>query len=58
MVMGTALISSGFVLFFANLHRRQTKKEEKDIDTPGSIPTCVLFDCSGINLLTQFSRAI
>jgi len=39
MILGMALVGSGFALFFANLHRRQAKKEERDIDAPGTIPT-------------------
>jgi hypothetical protein len=42
MILGMALVGSGFVLFFANLHRRQAKKEERDIHAPGTIPTCLL----------------
>jgi hypothetical protein len=42
MMLGTALVGSGFFLFFSNLHRRQAKKEEKDIIAPGTIPTCSL----------------
>jgi hypothetical protein len=40
MVLGMALVGSGFFLFFSNLHRRQAKKEERDIISPGIIPTC------------------
>jgi hypothetical protein len=40
MMLGTALVGSGFYLFFSNLHRRQAKKEERDISSPGTIPTC------------------
>lgn len=40
MLLGTAIVGAGFYLFFRNLHRRQAKKEEKDIASPGHIPTC------------------
>ncbi|KZP06888.1 hypothetical protein FIBSPDRAFT_939100 [Athelia psychrophila] len=39
MVLGTTLVGAGFILFFANLHRRQAIKERKDIANPGTIPT-------------------
>jgi hypothetical protein len=42
MILGTALVGSSFALFFANMHRRQAKKEEKDIIAPGALPTCSL----------------
>lgn len=42
MVLGTTLVGAGFILFFANLHRRQAIKERKDIANPGTIPTCKL----------------
>lgn len=42
MILGTAIVGTGFALFFANLHRRQAAKEERDIANPGSIPTCEL----------------
>ena len=45
MILGMALVSSGFILFFANLQRRQAKKEEKDINAPGTIPTCAFTTC-------------
>lgn len=39
-VVGMVLVVSGFGLFFANLRRRQVKKDEKDMITPGAVPTC------------------
>jgi len=38
-LLGIAMVSTGFALFFANLQRRQAKKERKDIVSPGSLPT-------------------
>ncbi|KAH7925104.1 hypothetical protein BV22DRAFT_1129295 [Leucogyrophana mollusca] len=39
LVLGTLVVASGIALFFANLHRRQRKKEELDQITGGAIPT-------------------
>ncbi|KAF7973143.1 hypothetical protein HWV62_15911 [Athelia sp. TMB] len=39
MILGTAIVGTGFWLFFSSMHRRQRIKEHQDITNPGKIPT-------------------